>query len=64
MSEVRRDNNANTFKTTASGAKAGAAIGSAVGPIGTAIGTVVGGIGGLSEVYLVVQKEEEKLLEG
>lgn len=46
MSEVRRDNNANTFKTTASGAKAGAAIGSAVGPIGTAIGTVVGGIGG------------------
>lgn len=46
MSEVRKDNNANTFKTTASGAKAGAAIGSAVGPIGTAIGTVVGGIGG------------------
>lgn len=46
MSEVRRDNNANTLKTTASGAKVGAAIGSAVGPIGTAVGTVIGGIGG------------------
>lgn len=46
MSEVRRDNNANTLKTTASGAKAGATIGSAVGPIGTAVGTVIGGIGG------------------
>jgi uncharacterized protein YcfJ len=46
MSEVRRDNNANTLKTTASGAKVGAAIGSTVGPIGTAVGTVIGGIGG------------------
>lgn len=46
MSEVRRDNNANTLKTTASGAKAGATIGSVVGPVGTAVGTVIGGIGG------------------
>lgn len=46
MSEVRRDNNANTFKTAASGVKAGAAIGSVAGPVGTAIGSVIGGIGG------------------
>jgi phage-like element PBSX protein xkdO len=46
MSEVRRDNNANTFKTAASGVKAGATIGSVAGPGGTAIGSVIGGIGG------------------
>lgn len=46
MSEVRRDNNANTFKTAASGVKTGAAIGSVAGPVGTAIGSVIGGIGG------------------
>ena len=46
MSEVRRDNNANTFKTAASGVKAGATIGSVAGPVGTAIGSVIGGIGG------------------
>ena len=44
MSELNRENNNNTFKTTASGAALGMSVG---GPIGAGIGAVAGLVGGL-----------------
>jgi hypothetical protein len=44
MSELNRENNNNTFKTTASGAALGMSVG---GPIGAGIGAVAGFVGGL-----------------
>ena len=46
MSEINKENNANTLKATATGASLGASVGSLVGPIGSVIGGAIGAVGG------------------
>lgn len=46
MSELRRENNANTLKTVSTGASLGASVGSVVGPVGSVIGGAIGAVGG------------------
>lgn len=46
MSELRRENNANTMKTASTGASLGASVGSVVGPVGSVIGGAIGAVGG------------------
>lgn len=46
MSELRRENNANTMKTASTGASLGASVGSIVGPVGSVIGGAIGAVGG------------------
>ena len=47
MTQLRKENQANTLKTVGTGAAAGAAVGSVFGPVGGLIGGAVGAIGGL-----------------
>lgn len=46
MSELRRENNANTMKAASTGASLGASVGSLVGPVGSVIGGAIGAVGG------------------
>ena len=47
LSEIRKEGNANTLKTTGTGMALGASVGSVFGPIGGAVGAAVGAVGGL-----------------
>ena len=47
LTEIRKEGQANTLKTTGTGMAAGAAVGSVFGPVGGAIGAAVGALGGL-----------------
>lgn len=46
LTEVRKENQANTLKSTTTGASLGSSIGSVVGPVGSVIGGAIGAVGG------------------
>lgn len=46
LTEVRKESQAATLKTTATGASLGASVGSIVGPIGSVVGGAIGAVGG------------------
>ena len=46
LTEVRKESQANTLKSTTTGASLGSSIGSVVGPVGSVIGGAIGAVGG------------------
>ena len=60
LTEVRKESQAATLKTTATGASLGASVGSIVGPIGSVIGGAIGAVGGFITGFIWRRSQKEK----